>query len=233
MNFFIRSDEQSYDKKLPHMEGLIYLKPQYFIIPGDTFFVSMVINRYYGETVSNDSRFFSNSGYFKPGNYKIYAEDIFGDVILKTNEIAFNVLELNEEDKKVLELIHNKKYDEVFNNYPFNTFTEHAYSEYCTERLYLMETGNNNTDSINTAFFNFINKYPNSLYNINIGFVNSYFTKITYKTSDVNDALNNIKTKTEGSLFDKFIENRPIKEELIKNYNELKSMFNKQNLDSK
>ena len=228
VNFFITSDEgKVYDKKIHSAEGLVYEAPQYFIEPGDTFSISMVLNRNNGEPGSGADQYFDKSGclgnfgYLEPGKYLVYAEDDIGDSTYKTNETAFSVKGLKDDELKILELVRTNNYEEVFKKYPLNVFTEHAMARYCENLPSQNEKGETDTSFINDSFGKFINHYPNSLYDMNAGFVNSYFTKVINKTSDINYVINKMTAKYPASQFAYFINNKAVKNNLIKNYGDL------------
>ena len=151
----------------------------------------------------------------------MYAEDDIGDSTYKTNETAFSVKGLKDDELKILELVRTNNYEEVFKKYPLNVFTEHAMARYCENLPSQNEKGETDTSFINDSFGKFINHYPNSLYDMNAGFVNSYFTKVINKTSDINYVINKMTAKYPASQFAYFINNKAVKNNLIKNYGDL------------
>lgn len=235
VNFFITSAEGTvYDKKIHSAEGLVFEAAQYSVNSGDTFSISMVLNRNYGELGGSADQYygksgcFGNFGYLEPGKYLIYAEDIIGDSAFKTNEVAFTVKALKDDDLKILELVRTNKYEEVFKKYPLNVFTEHAMAMYCENLPAQNEKGGTDTFAIDSSFGKFINKYPNSFYDMNAGFVNSYFTKIINKSSDINEVINNMTVRYRATQFANFINNKAVKNNLVKNYGDLTKKPNEQ-----
>jgi hypothetical protein len=225
--YVISNNNEIFKSKIHSSEGFIVETPQFFIEPKDTFVVGMNLNRNNGELVSPDDFYLGNYGYYPEGDYRIYAEGKVGNSFVKTNEVTFKVISLNEEDKEVLNLIKMKKYDDIFSKYSSNPFTEHAMAFYCTEEIYPVENWNSDINLINNTFGNFIMKYPNSFHNIRIVFVNGYFTKITNYTSDIDSAIENMNVYYPDNLFYKFITRKAVREKIITNFNILKDILNK------
>jgi len=226
VKFYIVSEENEiYNKKLWSPMALLNKSSQFFINSGDTLIASMNLIFKYGEKIPNQEGSYNYFGYLKPGEYKFYAYDFIGGEDISSNELSFFVTELEEQDKKARELFKNKKYDELISNYPLNPFTEHAIVYYFGNEMYPVETWDNDNKKIKKFFFKFVNTYPNSFYNLNMPFVFSYFMKIANKTDEINDAFVEIERNTAGSLLIKFIENKYIREKIIKNYIEFKKVF--------
>lgn len=223
----ISSNNKIFKSKIHSFEAFIGESPHYFIEPNDTFVVSMNLNRNNGELVSSEDFYLGNYGFYPEGDYKIFAEGKVGNSFVRTNEVSFRVISLNDEDKEVLRLIKMKKYEDIFSKYSSNPLTEHALAFYCTEEIYPVENWNSDINLIYNTFGNFIMKYPNSFYNINIGFVNSYFGKITYYISDIDNAIENMNLYYTDNLFYKFIQQKAVKENIIKYFNITKEIYKK------
>ncbi|RPI12421.1 MAG: hypothetical protein EHM58_20140, partial [Ignavibacteriae bacterium] len=213
LKFYVTSENGNvYEKEIFESPFFLIISPQFFVKPGDTFSASMVLNYNIGEPIECENRYFNYFGYFKPGNYKFYAHDVIGGMQLKTNELTFKVENINEQDKKVLDLLRNKRYDEIFSNYSANTFSEHVLARYCEIEIYPIETWHNDIQKINSAYFDFVNKYPNSLYNINLSFIGGYFNKVLNYNPSAISIINNLKNNTNSKLIDNFVDNHSIKE---------------------
>jgi len=154
------------------------------INPGDTLLISMPINNW-GKEASrpirykpDDSVYFGEFGFFEPGQYRAYFYFNEGNIerygsAVQSNEVSFTVIDLNDEDKKVLamykELQKQRDLSEIISKFPDNDFTEHVTA---TNLLYLY------TEKISQSVLNdynaFIQKYPNSYYLLNWQFMTPF-----------------------------------------------------------
>lgn len=226
--FYIKSEANVlYSKRIQEMPWLVYDKPQYMVKTNDTFNVSMVVNHNYGERVNKDNKVFNHYGYFKPGKYKLYVEDKIGGELLRSNEVEFEVTELNDEDTEILRLAQDNKLQDIISNHINSVFAEHVFAQYCMN-LYPYESEDKNISQLTEAYGGFIRQFPQSLYNENILFVDSYFDKITKQTNSLQWSMLEMKAKSENSLFIRFIQKEAVKERLVKNYSSLKKAFNEE-----
>lgn len=172
--------------------------PSYILQPGDTLKRSMTIN-HFGQFYSdfNDGWYFHNAGYFPVGKYKVYAiidEDLHKkyDIPIITNEIEFEITEIDETDKKVLELVKQKKYEDALKIYPSNYYKEYLmYFNVDKYFIDLLKTEMDNKryddkDKLIDKYKEFFNSYPNSLYNLNYTFISNY---LSLNSSNINDVL--------------------------------------------
>lgn len=233
VDFFVHSENGTeYTDRIMEMPWLVYEKPSYFIQPNDTFFVSMVLNHNFGERVPNGYSVFNHYGYFKPGKYSLYAEDMFGKEFVRTNELNFEVTNPSVEDNQIIDLLRSASYQRVVNEYSHSEYSEHAEAQLCIQ-MNPTELGKKDLNSLNNAYGNFIAKFPMSLYNENIMFVNGYFDKIASEVNSIESAMNSISSRSSGSLFDRFVNNEPVKKKLIQNYNLLKKGINEEKNNNK
>ncbi|RPI13175.1 MAG: hypothetical protein EHM58_18955 [Ignavibacteriae bacterium] len=231
VNFYVTSSSNTklYNKKIHSFNGLVGESPQYFIEPKDTFILSMVLNRNNGDLASFENIYFGNFGYYPADEYKLYAEDKIGNYILRSNEVSFKIVALNDEDHQVLSFIKLKDYKKIFSDYPLNSFTEHAYAIYSTDELYPIVTRETDVNLVNSTFKDFITKFPDSYYCLNIGFANSYFIKVSNNTPSFEEAMKKVETFSQGTFFDLFIHQKTINTSLNKNFNRLKENIDRYN----
>lgn len=229
IKFYIRSEKNEiYNTKLWSPMALLWDSPQFFINPGDTLIASMNLIFKYGGKIPSEDSSYNYFGYLEPGRFKFYAYDFIGGEEISSNELSFTVTDLNDEDKKVRDLIKNKNYKEVINNYPSNPFTEHVFINYFTKE-YPSQSWDNDLEKIKKSFFSFVQTYPNSFYNLNFGFIFSYFMMSANKINDIKDAISELEKNAEGSLLIEFLQNKYIREKIIKNYYEFKEVIKKVN----
>lgn len=145
---------------------------------GDTLIFSMPINNWgektsYPKSLTFEDVYFDQFGYLPPGNYKAYfyfdenMQQLYGTSLM-SNEVTFKVNELTEEDTKILKLYKEKKYDEVINIFPDNSFTEHVLAWKLLP--YWLKTTENTENDYNQFF----SKYPNSSYTLSWSFMLPY-----------------------------------------------------------
>lgn len=223
-------DNKAYNDIMFPSPFLFGVGPRYFIAPKDTFTVSMIMNYRYGEP--NIENYFGTMGYFEPGNYKVQAQDFFGSTFIKTNTTYFKIVENDSVDMQILELARSKKYQDIVNNFPLSPYCEHALAMICSD-MYSTETFNIPKDDVIDTYKNFINQYPSSFYNMNIEFVDSYFAKMTNKTESFSQLIDNSLVIGNGTLFEKFITNKAVKERLSKNFIKLKQKLEEQKKNKK
>lgn len=75
-------------------------------------------------------------------------------------------------------------------------------------------------DSINDLYYRFWDKYPNSYYNLLFIFVASYFNKIAFNISDINNIslfYDDFVKKNNKNLLSTFFRNKYVKKALIQN----------------
>lgn len=176
------------DKPLNSGLHIVMSKPAYILEPGDSVKRSMTIN-HFGQTYSNfkEGRYFHNSSYFPIGKYKIHAiidEDLNKkyEMPIVTNEVEFEISELDETDKKVLEQVKLRKYDLALETYPSNYFQEYLlYFSLINEMIKLIKAEQDNKEYSEMSeliyrFKHFFDSYPNSVYNLNYVFLSHYFS---------------------------------------------------------
>ena len=205
LKFFIKSEKGiEYSGRKTYLCILFIPSVKYILKPGESLTMSTYLNDY-GEWIyyveGQESRFyFDLTGYIPVGKYTAYAEQMGGSIynrgkfIRRTNEISFEVTELNDEDRNILKMERDKKYSEIISSYPENPFTEHVMANYLS-RQFLYENKLpypfRNTEIIN-AYKKFFEKHPKSLYNYNCNgeFIVSMFLKLANNTDDINEYMN-------------------------------------------
>ncbi|MBE2227665.1 MAG: hypothetical protein IAE93_09995 [Ignavibacteria bacterium] len=148
---------------------------------GDSLVFSLVMNHWgeptlYNSTKSLDEVYFSQFGYFPVGEYKavFHCSPLRNDEEIFSNEVVFKVVELTVEDKEVLNLYkENKydknKYDEIVAKYPNNVFAEHI-----LKRKMSLHYSSDITDNTENDYKDFLEKYPNSMYFYSPDFIFPY-----------------------------------------------------------
>ncbi|MCC6865995.1 MAG: hypothetical protein IT280_07515 [Ignavibacteria bacterium] len=133
--------------------------------PRDSLVFSMTMNNWgkatsYEYTNSLDEVYFSQFGYFPPGDYKAYfhCSPLRNDEEIFSNEVAFSVTDLTQEDTEILKLYKQKNYDEALAKFPNNAFSEHML------RWKMLSHWNEISSNTESDYNNFIQKYPNSMY---------------------------------------------------------------------
>jgi hypothetical protein len=198
-------------------------KPRILLNPGDTICASRIMNSLFG--LKDDSIHFYNCGYLEPGIYTSFAEDNISGNSLRTNKISFTVSENTQQDKLVLNLLREKHYREVFDNYPGNPFTEHVYAYYCNFEIYPLMTNNMDYELIKNSYYNFMIKYPGSFYNMNYSFISGFICKMGSSSLYYEAVLKNTDSVMPGNLLFRYVNgNKYIKEDLQKVFQDCKNI---------
>jgi hypothetical protein len=198
-------------------------KPQYVINPGDTFTISMPINNWAQKHEKNfmtdNDWYFNQFGYFPPGrkyNAFLYFSDRNIDIYgceLSSNEVEFEVVELEEEDVQLLEkyIVETNKFnykalDKVINAYPNNTFTEHVTARYLMNKYWaLNSTKEYDSNDVVIEYEQFMSKYPESQYLLNHRFMKAFFSYYKLKNTTMAEIekiiKNNLVSKITKWLF--------------------------------
>jgi len=197
--------------KIPGELTFAYTSPSYVIQTGDTLFTSMAINDWgkKAEKTPNYDSIYFHYGYFESGNYTAYITRWF-DLIpdkgrafyVNSNNVEFEVTELNSEDIEVLRLLKQQRpgdsryLQEIARMYPNNSFAEHLYAYYLKghSRTLAYETYDWK-DSLISDYQGFIAKYPNSSYLLNDLFVAPYIFK---HFTEINNLKDNFEREIEN-----------------------------------
>jgi hypothetical protein len=232
----------------PQKIDAFLLAPTNIILPGDTLFLSMSINDWGKEarfvSQKDNDIYFANRGYFEKGKYianittrvntnselnirgKIKSDSDFrqdNQVEIKSNDVNFEVVELNDTDRVILnqfkeaDFLYNlKPYKDVIDEFPDNAFTEIMYIYYLGGK-YLNYYSDKNYKYINDLindYENFIWKYPNSLYLLNSRIVEPYIYNyfIDIKTNvlkeDFEQIYSDFKSQNEYNMLKFFLKNK-------------------------
>jgi len=175
-----------YNKKVIILDFLAACNPSYILMPKDTLRVPITLNSFGKPNQSRDEEYF-DFAFFPIGNYKAFAHfehDCSKEYnpSVRSNEIEFEVIDLTEEDIKVLSLFKENKFDEIFDSYKNNSFTSHIMRNFVSTAF---EQGDNS--KIVAAYNKFFQNYPNSIYNFDLDFILSYLIKLQNKDFDFND----------------------------------------------
>lgn len=175
--------------------------PSYYLPPNDTFIASMRLNYRYGDEIKGSENYFDLYGYLGRGKYKVSAYTFIDGKKYISNIEEFEVVELNEEDRKVLELVKNKNVDEILKNYPENPFTEHVLIKY-VGRLRGFYDGNNqpNREETISDYNIFFQKYPNSFYNIEWRNFDPFLSRLAQSSRNFLQDIEDIKNKFPNTL---------------------------------
>jgi hypothetical protein len=188
-------------------------EPHYIVAPGDTLIMVMRLVSFGKYTLSNDSSFFENPWYFPPGKYHGYAyvvHDVFDkkvfDPALKSNNIEFEILDLTHEDKEVLKLYKQHKYDEIKEKFSSNDFIEQIYRQEIREISRKIHEKNLEENGLIEPYITFFSKYPNSFYNIN--YLGWYVTLISdNNASSIKNSIMNLIEKFPNSAISEYLSN--------------------------
>ena len=189
--------------------------PSTTLLPNESISMSISMNDF-GDWLPyknyNENEFyFDNKGYLSPGNYKAYLIQKGGSIwnrdkeLRKSNEISFVVTEINELDKKILNLERNKNYSEILSKYSDHPYSEHVFAEYLNQ-AFPLDKGKIKSfsgESILTQYLEFFEKYPKSLYNYNYNnaFINSMFIKLYYKNYKAENIIINLNSILNSNSF--------------------------------
>lgn len=186
--------------------------PTSIIPPQDSFFVSMTINNWGKEVPQKENIYFGNRGYFEKGKYtanittsvnsnseinirgKNKSDTVKQPVnktIIRSNEVYFEVIELNDTDRDIIKqfeegdyLYNIKPYNDIINSFPNNEFTEIIYIYYLGGKYsnYYSDKNYRYINDLENDYEDFKYKYPNSLYLLNfrvvIPYIYRYFVDI-------------------------------------------------------
>jgi hypothetical protein len=177
------------------------LAPRTIVQPGDTLVISMSINnwgkdtKYWDEENHTDDYYFSEAGFFEPGNYRarLRFDPQFEFFNLESNDVYFTVTDLTEEDKEILKLYrevfgiargfeaadmiaYESKLEPIFAMYPDNPFREHIEADrlYSYYWIHIKEDAENGYNS-------FIHTFPNSYYIFSPRFMTPYLATLKSK----------------------------------------------------
>jgi len=217
--FFItnKSGKISNTNKYPLSLNVLDDVPSYIINPGDTLYGSMPINNW-GDAVSYKSTsdnevYFEQMGYLEPGEYKL--EGIFSleknstKIICKSNAVNFQVIDNNEEDKTILNLYKQKKYQVIIDSYPENSLTEHAYAiKLLNKHIEILNDFNySDKQDLESDYAAFIAKYSSSFYLINDWFLSPYMIKEFKGNTNLRSAIETVKSQINNEMINKFLKN--------------------------
>lgn len=188
----------------------IALEPHYIIEPNDTLMTTITLNSY-GKMTEDNSLYFQYNNYFPVGKYKLIAL-INGDIHkkftipIKTNEIKFDVIDIDQTDKNVIELSNEGKFYEIKEKYSNNYFFEFALKEYVKSNIGKYEKNEITRAVLENSYLEFFNLFTQSYYTI--PFVKQYLSLVS------NDIGSNIDIYVQKLIKD--FKNSPI-EEYLKN----------------
>jgi len=117
---------------------------------------------------------------------------------VQSNEVQFEVTELDNTDEQILDLYRQNKYDNrqifssIIQNYPDNPFAEHVHAEYLIDKHLFVHSSLNykGVDELESDYKEFIKKYPNSSYLLIDKFVEPYIYKHFIGMDNLKDNIN-------------------------------------------
>ncbi len=215
---YITDEKNNIYKKLSLPEiHFIYDKPKYILQSGESLTVSRSINDYGTSCVAKE-RYFGQFGYFTPGKYKIYIEGNTKYQKLKSNVLEFEVIDANNEDIEILNLVKDENFKSIIGNEKFiaNSLMEHVFAYRAITCFPVNDVYNTYTD--------FLDKYPNSLYNTNDLFVRAFFQKLIYNNPNlkINSEYEKIANKYKETLFGSFLRKKFYEKSITENLNNIK-----------
>ncbi len=175
--------------------------PSYYVLPNDTFIASMRLNYRYGEDTKGKENYFDLYGYLEPGKYKVTAYTFIDGKKYIANIQEFEVVELNDDDRKVLELVKNKNIDEILKSYPENPFTEHVLIKYVgrLHGFYNDKILPSREETI-SDYKIFFDKYPNSFYNIDWRTFDVFLSRLAHSSQNFLEDIEVIKNVYSNTL---------------------------------
>jgi len=199
-----------YDKPNSLPLALDYINaPRYYVPPGDTFIASMRINFRFGEPVDLNMKYFDLYGYLPPGKYKVYAKSLFDANGYVSNIQEFQIVGLDSEDEKALELARGEEISKLLSKYPESVFLEHALVWYAAN---LHSFNNENIPPSREQILNdykiFLDRFPNSYYVLNSRFIESFLGRLALLSKDFFGDIEYIKAQYPGTLLHRILGNQ-------------------------
>lgn len=196
------------------VRGFYISRPSTIIQPRDTLVFSLPINRWGNPVESSGNMdftnvYFDNFGYFPPGEYFAYfdfSENSMSrySTYVRSNDVAFNVSELTEEDEQILKLYKQNKPDEILKDFPENPFSEHILM------WKMLPYWNKVNEFIESDYGIFKNKYPESFYFLYWRFILPLLVSAQDKYNDFDKGLLYLQAQQEeGSFLAKVLQNKP------------------------
>jgi hypothetical protein len=209
--FISENDETLHYRNIP-IESLYKNYPIFRLSSYDTLVTSVPVNDFIYPSNINEM-FFDLSGHFIPGQYKMFALVNNGREVYSSDTVGFNVLDLGEEDKIILEKYKIISFDEIKSLFPSSVFDEHILAYKCASTGDIDETISHYTE--------FFSIYPNSIYNLNYFFVFHYFYKINikYKIEDLDELIRKLELKNKTEIYG-VLHNEKILENIYNGLNE-------------
>lgn len=200
---------------------IIYPEPVYIIPPGDTLYISMTLNNWGEKSTSDKEIYFSQYGYFPKGSYRAFfyfgteQEQTYG-VKIQSNIVEFDVVDNTSEDKELLSLTKEKKYSDVIKDYSENPFVEHVAYLYLGEKYVGVPFyPENQYPELETEYEEYFQKYPYSFYLLSDKFLKSYVFKVAKESTNAEDVVSRVSSKTSNQLILKFLSNKRRVENII------------------
>jgi hypothetical protein len=237
VRFIVEGNNRVFSGRNIHFPGLIApLTPAYFLAPHDTLRASMILNHSMGERAVKDRSFFKGIyGYFEPGKYKVRAEvkDLKQfQFSFETNELEFEVSDLNAEDSMILNLLKGQNYGEITAKFPDHPFAEYASLLSIKNHFPIMLKKKQFSKGEVKAIYNsFFEKYPMSFYFLNMGYAggflthlfvsNEYFDMIATNTISAAEIYDEIKDEYKGTSLETFMRCEAVKNQIVESLNNL------------
>jgi len=195
----------------------IHTLPSYYIIePNDTLSISREINKF-GVDFKEQQAYLGMEGYLNPGRYRLYARGIARNIEYISDTVAFSVIELNDEDRLILDLLSKGKYEEILENYSNNSLSEAIFAYYVNKTFQPKFTkyyGSKN-DILN-LYKGFYDKFKNSYYGFKQSFVYYMFIKLSALSEDISLDIQSFKNKYPVSSLYDFLSQEPILDKIYK-----------------
>lgn len=207
-----------------------FREPEYILNARDTIRRYITINDFAKPIQSKTENYFGNLGYFPVGKYKLYfiIDEDYGKKFvkpIKTNEIEFEISEINEFDSQILDLVRDRKYDVALTRFPnYNYFDE--YLRYFSLNKYLGEYLSDKFehkayDQISTLlvkYDDFFKEFYNSQYILNDIFMYHYFSIGSEEYSSLLSKVNNLMGKYPTTNIEYILNDVSKREKFIKKF---------------
>ncbi|RPI14807.1 MAG: hypothetical protein EHM58_15610 [Ignavibacteriae bacterium] len=195
-------------------------EPLYIVNPGDTILSGMWIS-YYGRRLWDEDSIYFKMSQIPIGKYKMYLyseNDIKNkfDPPLVSNTVEFEVVDINEQDRQILHLYKQGKFEEINWDYKQNDFLEYVNRIELRDEHMKIEKGKSTEENWAIKFSEFMDKYPNSLHTIY--HINHYMRNISQKDKiNIYENMEKLIEKYPNTLISMYLSNRNTRERLANN----------------
>lgn len=204
-------DGQDY-RNDPPAYSITYFKNPMVINAKDSLVISGDINKY---GVHLKANYFDMEGYLNPGKYRLLVSRIVNGSILTSDTVDFEIENLNDEDRFVLNLVQNGDFLQILNNYQNSPFYESVYAFYVLKsfRPKFAEKFASQDEILN-LYENFSSRFPHSFSWYDASFVYYMITKLSIGSKAINDMFGKIENNLNNSSLNSFISQNVVKRKI-------------------